>query len=141
MKVFTIIGTWLVGHVLVELSPIVALLVVLALRDPPRDAPKVNTLDLLLGDGILFFFSLVLSVGLFTDLLMDVLADSHRLKAYQFVRCLIAILIFTLASWTGYFSTQSRRSEGRATNFRASLLTTVVVVIFVGWIRWSFAIW
>jgi uncharacterized BrkB/YihY/UPF0761 family membrane protein len=130
--------TWLFGHFLVELSPIFILLLVLGLRGP---AGKGSTLELLLGDGILFFFSLVLSVGLFSDLLKKLLDIADMMPRYQVVQFLMLFLLFTVACWTGYFFTQIRRSESKRTSPWLSVGTTAVIVIFVGWIRFSFGIW
>ncbi len=141
-RLVTVILTWLFGHVLVELSPILILILVLGIRKPPEDGGEsLSTAELLFGDGILFFFSLVLSVGLFTDLLMDLLGRTHRLQLYQFVQFLMLILIFTVGCWTGYVFTQIRRFDKQKTKIWWSVAATIMVISFVGWIRLTFGIW
>jgi hypothetical protein len=107
---------WSFGHILIELSPLFVMPVALKFLNKPIDIPS------LLGDGILYFFSLVLVVGLFSDVLKDQQRPEH-LAPYQMASLLMGTFVVFGAAWLGYFLSLLQRVDGKP---RADYLSVVL---------------
>lgn len=95
----------------------------------------------LLGDGILYFFSLVLIVGLVSDIFRDLMRPAHLLMPHQIVSLLMGLFVAFSAAWIGYFLSLLQRVTGKAQPDFLSAALAVLTLGFTLWVRITFGLW
>ena len=95
----------------------------------------------LLGDGILFFFSLVLTVGLFSDVLKDMQLRPPRMHPNAEAAVLMGLFVIFSAAWIGYFIALLQRLNGRSAGALLSVVLAILTLVFIFGVRLSFGLW
>jgi len=95
----------------------------------------------LLGDGILFFFSLVLTVGLFSDVLKDMQLKPPRMRPDAEATVLMGLFVIFSAAWIGYFIALLQRLNGRSAGALLSVVLAILTLVFIFSVRLNFGLW
>ncbi len=95
----------------------------------------------LLGDGILFFFSLVLTVGLLSDVLKDMQLTVHHMQPAAEAAVMMGLFVVFSAAWIGYFIALLQRVNGKTAGAGLSAILAVLTLAFILWVRLKFGLW
>lgn len=127
---------WIALNVLLALLPLLAIY---------RSYPKGGRgFGLVFGDGILFFYTLVLGVGLGVDFAKDLLLPEPRIPEDLVVTFWVFLPIFAILTWSAYSGALSERNSGSedgAAFGLASLLSSVASLAIVIYIRNRYGLW